>query len=53
MPSAWDQGINDTKQYNWAWWKEGHNEKALAAMQTIRNLELGFTLLPHEQFCTG
>lgn len=58
FPGAWNQGpkfqcINDTKLYPWPWWSEHHDKKALAAMQTIRDLELGFTLLPHQQFCTG
>jgi hypothetical protein len=58
FPGAWSQEpkyqcINDTKVYHWTWWDEHHDKKALAAMQTIRNLELGFTLLPHQQFCTG
>lgn len=58
FPGAWNQGptfqcINDTKLYPWSWWNENPDKKALAAMQTVRDLELGFTLLPHQQFCTG
>ncbi|TID25905.1 UDP-galactose transporter [Venturia nashicola] len=58
FPGGWNQApkfhcINDTKLYPWPWWSGNHDKKALAAMQDIRDLDRGYTLLPDQQVCVG
>jgi hypothetical protein len=58
FPGAWGQDphyqcVNDTKLYTGQWRFEDHNQKALAAIQTLRNLKAEYIFPPHAQFCTG
>jgi hypothetical protein len=47
------QCINDTSVYPWYHWSTGEDKKALSALKSLENLNLGYVVPPYKRFCTG